>query len=44
MDRDHGAAAAGLRIAIFLYQRKFLIEKFAELQRSLALGDLSPNL
>ena len=35
MDRDHGAAAAGLLIAIFPYQRKFLVEKLTELQRSL---------
>ena len=37
MDRDHGAAAAGLRIAIFPYQRNFLVEKLTELQRSLRL-------
>ena len=35
MDRDHGAAAASLLIAIFPYQRNFLVEKLTELQRSL---------
>ena len=37
MDRDHGAAAARLLIAIFPYQRNFLVEKLTELQRSLRL-------
>ena len=45
MDRDHGAAAARLRIAIFPYQRNFLVEKLTELQRSLGLTPAaSPTL
>ena len=45
MDRDHGAAAAGLLIAIFPYQRNFLVEKLTELQRSLTLTPAaSPTL
>ena len=42
MDRDHGAAAARLRIAIFPYQRNFLVEKLTELQRSLTLTPAAP--